>query len=332
MTQATVGQSVAKNIATALTKDLTHEEFMGYNPPSFGGTINTKEFLKWFEEIETIFRYGDCRKEDKVKFATCTFQDHAQEWWTKYVQIVGVDAAYSRSWEKLKRMMSLKFCARSELRAMEQEALDLTMVGDDVDKYTTRFYELARLGPAMDEPESKRLERYIGGLSPEIRILVISWEPDTMFKAVNMANEAKEYIAHTKALENYSNNKQKWNNHHNKRKWNDNQGANATQQPLKIQKVVEALAAGPRQKKGYKGTLPKCDKCQGHHNPGNCIKPCGNCKKVSHVTRECKFPIITGNQKPPVTCFGCGKIGHYRTECPKQGNQNLGIKTESLEE
>ncbi|PWA46169.1 retrotransposon gag domain-containing protein [Artemisia annua] len=145
---------------------------MGCNPPSFSGTIDTKEFLKWFEEIETIFRCGNCRKEDKVKFATYTFRDHAQEWWTKHVQIVGVDTAYSHSWEKLKRMVASTFCVRSELRAMEQETLDFTMVGDDVVKYTTRFNELARLGPAMDEPESKKLERYIGGLSPEIQIFV----------------------------------------------------------------------------------------------------------------------------------------------------------------
>ncbi|PWA35433.1 retrotransposon gag domain-containing protein [Artemisia annua] len=115
MTRSAVGQIIAKS--------LTHVEFMGYKPPSFGGTIDTKEFLLWFEEIETIFRCGDCRMEDKVKFATCTFRNHAQEWWTKYVQIVGVDAAYSHPWEKLKRMMSLTFCVRSELRAMEQETL-----------------------------------------------------------------------------------------------------------------------------------------------------------------------------------------------------------------
>jgi len=79
MTQAAVGQSIARNVTTAPTKELTHVEFMGCNPSSFSGNIDTKEFLKWFEEIETIFRCGDCRKEDKVKFATCTFQDHAQE-------------------------------------------------------------------------------------------------------------------------------------------------------------------------------------------------------------------------------------------------------------
>jgi hypothetical protein len=83
---------------------------MGCNPPYFSGNRDTKEFLKWFEEIETIFRYGDCRKEDKVKFATCTFQDLAQEWWTTHVKIVGVDDAYSRSWEELRKMMGIAFC------------------------------------------------------------------------------------------------------------------------------------------------------------------------------------------------------------------------------
>lgn len=32
MTQAAVGQVIAKNVATALTKELTHVEFMGCNP------------------------------------------------------------------------------------------------------------------------------------------------------------------------------------------------------------------------------------------------------------------------------------------------------------
>jgi hypothetical protein len=221
MMQAAVGQFISRNIATALTKELTHVEFMGCNPPSFSGTIDTKEFLKWFEEIGTIFQCGDCRKEDKVKFATCTFQDHAQEWWTKHVQIVGVDAAYSHSCEKLKRMMSPTFCVRSELRAIEHGTLNLTMVGDDVVKYTSRFYELIQLGPAVNGPESNKLERYIGGLSPKIRMLFISLEPDAMSEAIKMAIEAKEYIAHTKTT---------GSNSDNKRKWDNNRGYNATQQ------------------------------------------------------------------------------------------------------
>jgi hypothetical protein len=287
-------------------------EFMGCNPPSFSGIGDTKEFLKWFEEIETIFRCGDCRKEDKVKFATCTFQDLAQEWWTTHVKIVGVDDAYSRSWEELRKMMGIAFCVRSELRAIEQEALNLTMVGDDVVKYTAHFYELARLDPAIGEPEIKRLERYVGGLSPEIRMLVIACEPNAMSEAIQMAIEAKELIVRDKTSGNNSNNK---------RKWVGNQDANATQRPLKIQQVVETFTAGSSQKKGYVGKLPKCNKCQFHHK-GSCPSQCGSCQKLGHKAKDCKAPTLAQHQELTVICRECGVVGHFRSECPVLRDRN----------
>ena len=171
-------------------------------------------------------------------------------------KIVGIDAAYSHSWEKLRRMMSITFCVRSELRAIEQETLNFSMVGNDVDEYTTHFYELTRLGSAMDEPESKKLEKYIGGLSNEIRMLVIAWEPDTMSEAIKMAIEAKELIVHTKTS---------GNNSDNKRKWNNNRGCNAAQQSPKGQEVNKAFAAEPYTKRRYVGKLPYCNLCNQHH-------------------------------------------------------------------
>ncbi|GJT09914.1 hypothetical protein Tco_0856956 [Tanacetum coccineum] len=43
------------------------------------------------------------------------------------------------------------------------------MIGADVDKYTTRFHELARLVPRKVTLESKRIDRYIRGLASTIR-------------------------------------------------------------------------------------------------------------------------------------------------------------------
>ena len=221
--------------------------------------------------------------------------------------------------------MKITFCERSKLRAIEQETLDLAMEGDDVDKYTIRFYELARLGLTRNEPESKKIERYIGGLSPEIRMLVTSMEPDTMFEATHMAHKAIEHVALTKTIgSNSGSNRNNNKSNNNKRMWDCNQDGNINPQPSKGHEVAQTYAAGPKEKKGYLGILPKCEKCQNHHNPGSCINPCGNCKRIGHATRECQFPIITGDQKPPTKCFACGEIGHYKSECPKQRNQGNG--------
>ena len=120
---------------------------------------------------------------------------------------------------------------------------------------------------------------------------------------------------------NYNKDRNNTNSNNNKRKWDDNQGDNATQPPPKRQEVARAYAAGPTEKKGYNGTLPKCNKCQTHHNLGDCPRPCGNCGKVGHYARDCRAPRVADNQKPPMTCFGCGGTGHFKNNCPKGRNQ-----------
>ena len=62
------------------------------------------------------------------------------------------------------------------------------MTGTDVDKYTARFHELARLVPHMVTPEEKMIVRYIWGLAPEIRGMVTSANLTTIQAAVSMAN------------------------------------------------------------------------------------------------------------------------------------------------
>nr|GEY83324.1 putative reverse transcriptase domain-containing protein [Tanacetum cinerariifolium] len=48
------------------------------------------------------------------------------------------------------------------------------MIGADVDKYTTRFHELARLVPRMVTPESKRIDRYIRGNLKQLKTLKVN--------------------------------------------------------------------------------------------------------------------------------------------------------------
>ncbi|GKE26742.1 hypothetical protein Tco_1442126 [Tanacetum coccineum] len=68
------------------------------------------------------------------------------------------------------------------------QILDHKMVGSDIDGYTARFHELARLMLHMVTPESQRVNRYIRGLAHEIKAHVTSSKPATIQGAVSMAN------------------------------------------------------------------------------------------------------------------------------------------------
>ncbi|GJT61028.1 hypothetical protein Tco_1004561 [Tanacetum coccineum] len=81
-----------------------------------------------------------------------------------------------------------EYCPDDEIQKLESEFWNHKMVGSDIDGYTARFHELARLVPHMVTPDSQRVNRYIRGLAPEIKPHVTSSEPATVQGAVSMAN------------------------------------------------------------------------------------------------------------------------------------------------
>ncbi|GKF79517.1 hypothetical protein Tco_0235085 [Tanacetum coccineum] len=101
------------------------------------------------------------------------------------------------------------------------------------------------------------------------------------------------------------------------------------QQPPKKQSVAKAYTAGFGERKEYAGTLPLCNSCKLHHN-GPCTVKFKNCKKVGHMTRDCRNPAAAKNQRTP-TCFECGNQGHYRSDCPELKNQNHRNQAEGTE-
>ena len=297
-------------------RECTWKNFKVSDPIKFKGTEGAVALIRWFEKTENVFLMCNCPDVSKVKFATGMLLDEAMSWWNSYAQPIGMENAYKLTWEQFKKLMTDKFCPRTEVQKLETEFYKLVTVGNDIEAYIRRFQELAVLCPTMVSDNEKLLENFIGGLPRNISGNVIASKSDTLEEAIRMSQKLMAQVMKQETTVN--------NNNENKRKRDDNQGDDQVWQPNKQHEVVRAYVAKPSEKKGYQGTLPKCNKCQNHHNHGPCLNPCGNCKKVGHATWECKFPIITGDQKPSVTCFGCGEIGHYRNECPKQGNQEKG--------
>ncbi|GJS81551.1 reverse transcriptase domain-containing protein [Tanacetum coccineum] len=97
-----------------------------------------------------------------------------------------------------------------------------------------------------------------------------------------------------------------------------------TEESDKIERynVAQAYIVGTGEKKEYAGTLPLCNMCKLHHN-GSCTVKCRNCKKVGHMTQDCRNPTAAKNQRT-LTCYECGNQWHYRSDCLELKNQNHG--------
>ncbi|GJR50307.1 putative reverse transcriptase domain-containing protein [Tanacetum coccineum] len=152
---------------------------------------------------------------------------------------------------------------------------------------------------ALIAQELDMVEKYVGGLPDMIQGNVMSTKPKTIEEAVEMAN-------------------------------------NLMDQKLRTQNSGQAYTVGPREKKEYSGSLPKCSKCNYHHN-GSCAPMCHKCIKVGHLARNCKSTsnavdaeklikpkrATRANQKG-IVCYKCGAQGHFKRECPKLKNKNRG--------
>ncbi|GJY36679.1 putative reverse transcriptase domain-containing protein [Tanacetum coccineum] len=122
-------------------------------------------------------------------------------------------------------------------------------------------------------------------------------------------------------------------NAENKRRFENNSRDNRVQQPpFKRQNgnghnVARSYIVRNSKKRGYTRPLPYYNKCKLHHK-GQCTVKCGNCKRVGHMTKDCRAAVATTAQGAPkpnqkvVTCYECGRQGHYRSDYPKLKNQN----------
>ncbi|GJR48737.1 putative reverse transcriptase domain-containing protein [Tanacetum coccineum] len=195
---------------------------------------------------------------------------------------------------ELMKLMAEVYYPRNKVQKMETELWNLAVKGNDLTAYTRRFQELVLLCTRMVPNEEDKVERFVGGLPDNIQGNVIAAEPTKLQDAIRIANNLMD-----QKLKGYARSAK------NKRRNNE--------------------------KKGYVGSLPYCNKCKLHH-AGPCTVRCGNCKRVSHITRDCTTTVTPNTQRAPVgnqpsiVCYECGRPGHFRKDCPKLRNQNRGNK------
>ncbi|GKD11469.1 reverse transcriptase domain-containing protein [Tanacetum coccineum] len=167
-------------------------EFLACKPKEFDGKGGALTYTRWVEKMESVRDISNCAANQRVKYATCSLVGKALIWWNTYIQPRGREAVVGMAWVDFKTLLKEEYCPNNEMKKLENEFWNHTMVGPGHAAYTDRFHELAKLVPHLVTPESKRIERYIYGLVPQVCGMVAATEPSTIQSSILKA-EALTY-------------------------------------------------------------------------------------------------------------------------------------------
>ncbi|GJR01851.1 putative reverse transcriptase domain-containing protein [Tanacetum coccineum] len=118
-------------------RECTYKDFLNCKPLSFKGTEGVVVLSQWFEKMESVFHISNCAVENQVKFATCTFLGNALTWWNSHMKTVTQDVAYAMDWKALKKMMTVKYCPRGEIKKLEIKLWNLKVKDDQKSSLVT---------------------------------------------------------------------------------------------------------------------------------------------------------------------------------------------------
>ncbi|PWA84166.1 reverse transcriptase domain-containing protein [Artemisia annua] len=265
--------------------------------------------------------YSGCAEGQKVKYAASSLVK-ALTWWNTQVQARGRVVAIGMAWEDFKALMVEEFCPRNEMQKLEEEFWNHAMVGANHAGYTDRFHELAKLVPHLVTPETKRIDKYIRGLVPQIRSMVRAMEPTTLLSAIQKAGALTDEAVRSGVLA-MTSEKRKDETEAGKQVGygTDNKRARNGKGFIAANPVV---TTGNNDRRGYAGNAPKCAKCNGYHPGHVACRVCFRCNKPGHFARDYRA-VIT--QATPINsvgagfnrraCYECGSMDHLRNMCPK---------------
>ncbi|KAJ9544925.1 hypothetical protein OSB04_024632 [Centaurea solstitialis] len=285
----------------ARERDCTYKTFRSCNPKEFHGTEGAVGLLAWIEGMEYVLHISKCLERNKVEYAACLLQGRALTWWNTQVQVRGRDATGQITWEDFKKMLKEEICPRSEIQKLEAELWHHEMKGSDITTYTTRFHELAKLVPHLVTPEQNRVDRYVWGLSLEIRGNVTAADPKSLQEAVNLANRLTNNAVRSGT---FLSDKAKG-----KRKTEESTKPQFKGRSDKDKRVTRNYGVQIQATEKEKGTYQRCGKCGNHHAGKYVI--CTRCGRGGHTDKDCRKSA----------CYECGSFNHYRNVCPKMNQR-----------
>nr|GEU91015.1 hypothetical protein [Tanacetum cinerariifolium] len=196
---------------------------------------------------------------------------------------------------------------------LETELWNHVMVGAGHAAYTDRFHELARLVPHLVTPESRKIERYVYGLAPQIRRMVAATEPKTMQKAVQISGALTDEAVRNGSIK--------------KVKKKENVGEpskdkNGRDDNKRTRTGNDFATTANSVRRENAGAWPKCATCNSYHAPRGPCRTCFNCNRPGYLEKDCrgvprKVNPVNARNLPVMACYECGSIDKVRSACPR---------------
>ncbi|GKC81852.1 reverse transcriptase domain-containing protein [Tanacetum coccineum] len=222
-----------------------------------------------------------------------------------YAQPIGIKQANKITWTELKRLLTNKYCPRTDVKIMEDEFYGLTVKGNDLKTYIRRFQELAILYPNMLPNTEKLMEAFIGGLPQSIEGNVTASKPQTLEEVITITQRLMEQVI----KHNYA---QEANDH--KRKFDDRRNTTDNNNYPKN-----------RNNNNYQDNRNNNNRNHDHHQHNKRQETFRTYAATNGYTGNSPLTkrLATGNnlQQVSVTCNACGEKGHYANQCSKANNK-----------
>ena len=154
------------------------------SPPTFYGNFR-EDVSRWISYMGNYLTFVQGTPDQQVNFAVTYIRGPALEWWDKYTKEYG----YPSNWTELSKALKGRF--GSPYRAAEAQAkiIHIQQGKRKVREYSNEFLTL--LNRLISYDESFMVNIYIWGLQPHFAKYVSAYCPETVSKAIKIAEETE---------------------------------------------------------------------------------------------------------------------------------------------
>ncbi|XP_074378290.1 uncharacterized protein LOC141719814 [Apium graveolens] len=268
-----------------LAELLKGAQLWSVKPAEFKGEVDPVAARIWLKEIEKAFTLTQVSDNLRSDYASYFLKGEANYWWESTRAVEGEGPV---SWARFTELFLEKYFPNYLQNQLEVEFLELKQDEKSVAEYEAKFTELAPLVPVYVNTEAQKAKRFQQGLKPEIRSGVVALQltyPSVVQAALviesNQKLATKEKGDKKRKSESITG---ETNPGGSSQRFQKRFGQNRNKR-FRRQNFLQAKPAAPAQS-------------------SNSIRDC-----KGQYASECNI------EKPAITCYNCGKVGHVARYC-----------------